>query len=87
MKVPGLIILASTSSVIGSDADRGFLLAVLGVGALVFYRLKRKFKKEPIKTWKAWLDRNIVELGLVSVIAPGSFRMILDLVKEVIGKL
>ena len=86
MKVPGLIILASTSSVIGSDADRGFLLAVLGVAALVFYRLKRKFKKEPIKTWKAWLDRNIVELGLVSVIAPGSFRMILDLVKEVVGK-
>ncbi len=89
MKIPLAIAAtaASTSSIIGTDADRGFLLAVLGVVALVFYRLKRKFKKEPIKTWKAWLDRNIVELGLVSVIAPGSFRMILDLVKEVIGKL
>ena len=89
MKIPLAIAAtaASTSSIIGTDADRAFLLAVIGLLALVFYRLKRRFKKEPIKTWKAWLDHNIVELGLISVIAPSAIRMVFELVKTIVEKL
>ena len=87
MKIPALIILGSTSSVIGSDADRAFILALAGVVALVVYRLRRKFKKDPLKTWKQWFDRNIVECLLGMLIAPGILRMILGIVKEVVGKL
>ena len=86
MKIPGLIILASTSSVIGSDADRAFLLSLAGIIALVIYQLKRKFKKEKIKTWKEWLHRDIVVVALLVVIVPGSIRMTLELIKEIVSK-
>ena len=72
---------ASTSSIIGTDADRAFFLAVFGIMALIFYRLLRRFKKEKIKTWKDWLERNIVEIGLISVITPSTIRMVVDLIR------
>ena len=87
MKIPALILLASTSSIIGSDADRAFLLSLAGIIALVAYRVLRKFKKEVIKTWKAWFDQNIVKCLLATVIAPGAIRVTLQLIKEIVGKL
>ena len=77
---------ASTSSLIGTDADRAFILALVWMGLLVFYRMKRKFKKEGIKTWKSWSDHNIVEIGLISVITPSTIRMVVDLVRPIFDK-
>lgn len=86
---PATLILASgtTSSVLGTDADRGFLLAVLGVVALVFYRLFRKWPKAHIAGPLNFIERNFVELILASVIAPGAFRMVMEAMEKLVGKL
>ena len=86
MKIPlaTAAVASSSSSLIGTDADRAFILALLGMGLLVFYRMKRKFKKEGIKTWKAWADHNIVEIGLISVITPSTSRMVVDLIRPIL---
>ena len=77
---------ATGSTIIGSDADRAFFLAVIGIVALVIFRILRKFKKDPIKTWKDFFAQNIVEIGLISVITPSTIRMVVDLIQPLINK-
>lgn len=54
-------------------------VALSGMGGLIFYRLKKRFKNEPVKTWKDWLDRNLVELAIAGVIVP-DWNLILKLI-------
>ena len=44
---------------------------LLLIGLLVWYRINRKFKKEPVKGWKALIDRNMVEIIIGAMVVPG----------------
>ena len=71
---------------VASDPNRAFWLSLAGIAALVLYRVFRQFKREAVKGWVDFLDRNIVEVILAAIIAPSAATALLEAIHQLIAK-
>ena len=55
-------------------------ITVVGLSGLIYYRLNRKFKKETVKGFWNFLDRNIVELIIGMTLVP-DWKLLIQLFK------
>ena len=71
---------------VASDPNRAFWLSLAGIAALVLYRVFRQFKREAVKGWVDFLDRNIVETILAAIIAPNAATALLEAIHQLVTK-
>ena len=76
-----IVALAATfSSWLTDDVAASLLVTLAAIFVIVPYRIFKKHKREPPVGWKDFLDRNIVEIILGSVIAPNLVNTITKIV-------
>lgn len=64
-----------TAILLTSDVFVNLVLALAAIAALVWYRLKRRFKDGKVAGLWDFLDRNIVELGLILTAVPNGWKV------------
>lgn len=65
-----------------SDVFTNLILALAALTALVVFRLKRRFKEGPVKGLLDFLDRNIVELGLIATAVPNGWKVASEVLRN-----
>ena len=64
-----------------SDVFVNLVLALTAIIALVWYRFKRRFKDGKVKGLWDFLDRNIVEIGIILTAAPNGWKVASELLR------
>ena len=64
-----------SAALLTSDVVANTVIALVAIFALVWYRLKRKFKEGKVAGAWDFLDRNIVELGLILTALPNGWKV------------
>lgn len=54
----------------------GSIFQMFVFGALAWYRVHRKFKNEPVKSWKDRLERNWIEAVATMILIPELWKFV-----------
>ena len=71
-----------TAVLLTSDVFVNLLLALAAITALIWYRLKRRFKDGKVHGLWDFLDRNIVEIGLILTAAPNGWKVAFAVIRS-----
>lgn len=82
MKTTTLVASGLTAILLTSDVFANLVLALSAIAALIWYRLKRRFKDGKVTGLWDFLDRNIVELGLILTAVPNGWKVASDMLRH-----
>lgn len=68
-----------------SPGEMSFILAIFGTCAIIFYRLKKRYKEKACDSVLAWLDHNMVEIPLWFTMAPNAATTFVDIFKKFVS--
>jgi len=66
---------------LSNDVLRSLIISLLAIVALLYYRSRRKFRREATRGPWDFLDRNIVELILGAAIVPNAVKVAAEVVR------
>lgn len=83
-KTLNILAVGIASGAVSMNGVGSVILSIIGMVCLVWYELKRKFKKDPITGLWDFIDRNFVRLIFFAIIAPNALYATIQFFKSLL---